>query len=32
MAPTSTPVLTLITCYPYMIDTHRLVVIAELAR
>lgn len=31
MAPTSTPVLTLITCHPYMIDTHRLVVIAELA-
>lgn len=30
MYPTSTPVLTLMTCYPYMIDTHRLVVIAEL--
>jgi sortase A len=32
MYPTSTPVLTLLTCYPYMIDTHRLVVIAELER
>jgi len=31
MAPTANPVLTLMTCYPYMIDTHRLVVIAELA-
>jgi sortase A len=30
MEPTSTPILTLLTCYPYMIDTHRLVVIAEL--
>jgi sortase A len=28
--PTSTPILTLLTCYPYMVDTHRLVVIAEL--
>ncbi|MGD1992367.1 MAG: class D sortase [Anaerolineae bacterium] len=28
--PTSTPVLTLISCYPYGIDTHRIVVIAEL--
>jgi sortase A len=32
MYPTSTPVLTLLTCYPYMVDTHRLVVIAELER
>jgi sortase A len=32
MATTSTPVLTLLTCYPYMIDSHRLVVIAELDR
>jgi sortase A len=32
MYPTSTPVLTLLTCYPYMIDSHRLVVIAELER
>jgi len=23
-------VLTLMTCYPYLVDTHRLVVIAEL--
>ncbi len=30
MYPTSTPVLTLISCYPYGIDTHRIVVIAEL--
>ncbi len=30
MAPTSTPVLTLITCYPYGIDSHRIVVIASL--
>ena len=32
MEPTTEPVLTLITCYPYLIDTHRLVVIAELER
>lgn len=30
MYPTSTPVLTLISCYPYGVDTHRIVVIAEL--
>jgi sortase A len=30
MAPTSTPVLTLISCYPYGVDTHRIVVIASL--
>ena len=30
LASTSTPVLTLITCYPYGIDTHRIVVIAGL--
>lgn len=30
MANTSTPVLTLISCYPYGIDTHRIVVIAGL--
>jgi sortase A len=30
MYPTSSPVLTLISCYPYRIDTHRIVVIAEL--
>ena len=32
MYPTSTPILTLMTCYPYMVDTQRLVVIAELQR
>ncbi len=32
MYPTSSPVLTLLTCYPYMIDSHRLIVIAELDR
>jgi sortase A len=32
MYPTTTPVLTLLTCYPYMVDTQRLVVIAELNR
>ena len=32
MYPTSSPVLTLISCYPYRIDTHRIVVIAELKR
>lgn len=31
MAPTSTPVLTLISCYPYGINTHRIVVIGALA-
>lgn len=31
MYPTTKPVLTLITCYPYLIDTHRLVVVAELS-
>ncbi|MBN1580536.1 MAG: class D sortase [Anaerolineae bacterium] len=30
MYPTSSPILTVMTCYPYMIDTHRLAVIAEL--
>jgi sortase A len=30
MELTSSPVLTLISCYPYGIDTHRIVVIAEL--
>ncbi len=30
MKSTSSPVLTLISCYPYGIDTHRIVVIAEL--
>jgi sortase A len=31
MAPTTEPVATLQTCYPYLVDTHRLVVISELA-
>ncbi len=30
MAPTRSPVLTLISCYPYRVDTHRIVVIASL--
>lgn len=30
MEPTSSPVLTLISCYPYGIDTHRIVVVGEL--
>jgi len=32
MYPTSKAIVTLLTCYPYMIDTHRIVVIAELER
>ena len=32
MYPTTSPVLTLISCYPYRIDTHRIVVTAELSR
>ena len=31
MYPTTSPIVTLITCYPYGVDTHRLVVIAELS-
>lgn len=31
MLPTTEPVATLQTCYPYLIDTHRLVIIGELA-
>lgn len=31
LAPTDYPALTMITCHPYLIDTHRVVVIAELA-
>jgi len=31
MAPSQEPILTLITCYPYMVDTHRVVVVAELS-
>jgi len=30
LAATTRPVATLISCYPYMVDTHRIVVIAEL--
>jgi sortase A len=30
MAATTQPVATLISCYPYMVDTHRIVVVAEL--
>ncbi len=30
MAPTRSPVLTLISCYPYGVDSHRIVVIASL--
>jgi len=32
MDPTTDPILTLITCYPYLIDTQRLIVIAELIK
>jgi sortase A len=31
MGPTARPTLTLISCYPYMVDTQRIVVTAELA-
>ncbi len=30
LAPTTKPVVTLISCYPYMVDSHRIVVVAEL--
>jgi sortase (surface protein transpeptidase) len=30
MGPTVRPTLTLISCYPYMVDTQRIVVTAEL--
>jgi sortase A len=30
LAPTRESVVTLITCHPYLVDTHRLVVIAQL--
>ena len=32
MRPTSTPTLTLVSCYPYIVDSHRIVVFAELAQ
>jgi sortase A len=31
MAPTREPVVTLISCYPYLIDTQRIVIVGELA-
>lgn len=31
LAPSKTPIVTLITCTPYRVDTHRLIVIGELA-
>ena len=31
LAPSKTPIITLITCTPYRVDTHRLIVIGELA-
>lgn len=31
MNPTDHPVLTMITCYPYLLDTHRVVAVADLA-
>ncbi len=31
MDPTDYPILTMITCYPYLLDTHRVVVVADLA-
>lgn len=30
LEPTTIPVVTLISCYPYLVDTHRIVVVAEL--
>lgn len=30
LAPTTKPVVTLISCYPYMVDSHRIVVVGEL--
>jgi sortase (surface protein transpeptidase) len=30
MGPTERPTLTLISCYPYMVDSQRIVVVAEL--
>ena len=31
MEPTEHAALTMITCYPYLLDTHRVVVVADLA-
>ena len=30
LAPTTKPVATLISCYPYLVDSHRIIVVAEL--
>ena len=32
MRPTATPTVTLVSCYPYIVDSHRIVVFAELER
>lgn len=32
IAPTTEPTLTMITCHPYLVDTHRMVVFAQLVR
>jgi sortase A len=32
MAQTTEPTLTLITCYPYLVDTHRMIVFAQLVK
>lgn len=31
MAPTQEPIVTLISCYPYLVNSHRIVVVGELA-
>lgn len=31
LQPSPVPILTLVSCYPYLVDTHRIVVVAELA-
>lgn len=31
MLPTTRPTITLISCYPYLIDTHRIVLFGDLA-
>ncbi|NPV06608.1 MAG: class D sortase [Anaerolineae bacterium] len=32
LEPTQEPVATLISCYPYLVDSHRIVIVAELAQ
>lgn len=32
LEPSQRPIVTLISCYPYLVDSHRIVVIAELSR